>query len=170
MKRYILLLIGIVAFFGVSLCDTIHSKSGYVFYNASCLDTVDNHLRAKKTNGEIWLFPLSDILKIEHGPVDTTRASTFQKIESPSGMDMLSTMKAKQNFIYPNTKLIPISLIAFGFSYYYLSSAGDLSTKKDRVIVPGVLCLAAGVVNLVFVFEKVEVQMDGEKINLSYAF
>lgn len=169
MKHYILLAIGVIAFFNNCLCDNIHTKTGYVFYNASCLNTIDNHLRAKKTNGEIWLFALADILKIEYGLVDTNQVSTFGKSELPAA-DILSEIKTKTNFIYPNTKLLPMSLIAFGFSYYYLSSAGDLPTKKDRVIVPGIFCLAAGVVNLVFVFERVEVRTDGKNLELSYVF
>jgi hypothetical protein len=172
MKSYGIILVGVIGFFSQSLSDNIYLKSGYVFYNVTILDTVDNHLRVKKINGEVWSYPLLSIYKIDRYAADTTRGSTFEKGEIPAEMEAAGASKIRENFTYPNTRLIPISLIAFGLSYDLFFSAKDLHPdgEKHRAIVPGVLFLAAGVVNLVFVFEKVEVQTDAEKVKLSYTF
>ena len=106
--------------------------------------------------------------------------------------------KRGAKYEYPNLKLIPVSIISFAFCYDYFSSASNLtettppitgvaaidaaakdaankanetiSSTKSRYNIIGAMFLAAGIINTVFVFEKIEIKTDGQQLTMAYIF
>ena len=130
------------------------------------------------------LMPLSIILRVEKNKYELGWEST---IEDFSDNRTPQRLKPRVVYSYPNVKLLPISVIAIGLSIDYLSDAstiqktidmleagkgdaGDYKKQKTRKQIVGGVFLAAGLVNLFFVFEKVKVRTDGQQVMLSYAF
>lgn len=96
---------------------------------------------------------------------------------------------------YPNLKLLPISFIAFAFSWDYFKTAGDINDtideiekaneefpegpwqstsdlkgERDRKIIMGSLCILTGLINTYFSLERIEVETKVNYIGLRWKF
>jgi hypothetical protein len=167
MKKYLL---WIPAFAGMTMmlhADDLYLKSGYVYRNVTIIDTLDNDIQFNTSKG-IKSYPLVGVLRIEkniYGPKQELVVEKFSEDTTPP------ELRERILYRYPTIKLLPISFLAFGFSYSEFSSLkGVPASEKHKFIVPGVLFATAGIINLVFVFERVEVQTNGSGAEISYKF
>jgi hypothetical protein len=133
----------------------------------------------------------SYILDADGSPISTKRAEQPSNIEIQTPTD--HTYISEKAYTYPNTFLLPLSAIALGLAWDYFAQVSDiqdaidasnksasqsnvqidnsnLESEKTRKTILGVTFLAAGIINTVFAFKRVEVTATSNSIGLSYKF
>ena len=90
---------------------------------------------------------------------------------------------------YTNLKLLPLSFLSFALSYNFFSEAADVQSsideiknitittdtsqfesRRDRYYVMGSICAVIGLVNTFISLKPIEVRVDQNSVNMSYAF
>ncbi len=159
--------------------DDLYMKSGYVYRNIAVIDTLDRYVNFKTSEGNKSV-PVVAILKLEKNNYGPERELIVEK-SSENGFRSMSTpteqITPRYEYNYPNAKLVPISIMAFGFAYNFFSEASALQNladiekkttpnvdysyldrqKSQKQIIGGIF-IAAGIVNLFFVLDRVRVE------------
>lgn len=189
MKRIVVFL----AFILSALChaDDVYLKTGYVFRNVVVKDTIDSFVTLEAPNGnrKVAVDQISRVVKNEINPSEDARMEKYDELlakiyiedsknralEGKFKRDSLQqTYKQGRSihyYEYPNLKIIPISIISFAFSWDYYATASISGEKeKTRRNAIATMFLAAGILNTVFAFEKVEVTIAPNQLSLNYNF
>lgn len=202
------LLIISLAAFGVSMdcaADEILFRNGSLLKNVLVVDTIGSKVEIKSRNRTRSLS-LENILKITRSPYDPDKDSYYEDIPDlpvEIGSNRPATISSMKRPLpkvadstkvihipveYPNPKLLPLSILAFGLSWDYLKEASDagaqidqqnklpgadtspLVTLRDRKTFLGVIFLGAGIINAVISLQAIEIRTSNDSVTLSYSF
>ncbi|MDP1675676.1 MAG: hypothetical protein Q8L88_02330 [Bacteroidota bacterium] len=192
MKKYILLLLIISS---VAMCDDLYLRNGFAFRNIKVIDSLDRYVRIQLVPYSTRRFAFGSVEKIVPIPFDSLLESGYERWEEFTALT--PTQKPNEPVIrkrgakyeYPNLKLIPVTVISFALAIDYFTEASDIQSsidklkesipngdyssvesQKSRKQLIGGVCVAAGIINLIFSLERVEIRTDGQQLSLSYTF
>ncbi len=168
-------LLAILLAFSLSYADDIKFKSGGWLKNVMVTDTTEGRITVKFIN-ETHHYPLNTIAEVIKSTYDPTKPSPYFPAEQVEANPELGAVGINAGREYPNLKLLPISIIAFGLSYDFFQTASDIGDSPDpngiksRKTILGIICLGAGIANAVISFQSVEVKATPNSLTLSYRF
>jgi len=135
-------------------------------------DTTEGRITVSWVN-ETRHYPLTTIEEIIRSPYDPSKPSPYLSAKELTGNPEPTTSGVSLKNDYPNLKLLPVSIIAFGLSWDYFKRASDLSSagfENTRETVLGAVFIGAGIVNAIISFQSVEVKASANNLSLSYRF
>ena len=180
--------------------DDIEFYGGCRLKNVFVVEKSEDLLIIKKSNGIIINFEKPNVRKILEKSVNINEESILsgcawidpiQKIWDEQNEISYSETQNKRSYAneFSNLKLLPVSIIAGMLSYDYFEAANDISdsiskqkdidpnsdvsnleSRKSRARFFAFGFAIVGVVNAVFAFTPVNVEVSKNSVNLSYNF